>query len=309
MSVPTISSVSPTPLFVGGQRITVVGTNFQTPYALDLSVDGPIPKPPDTVSVTVNGRAATQMAVKSSTELTCLAPAGDAGTATVVLQNLDAMGAPIGGETVTYAEATYARADLSKADDFERFTRAVIQMLKREVIENVVSTVSVDYTDDAGKLAFNVTQAASLPALSLVGPMTKRNKFYGDLAEIEQQGSNFLERRYMRTSDLIYKLTIFDNNEARLHRLGALVTKVLENNTYFELQADPDDVTKGYVYYELDAGDLSVMGAPNSSDLRAMGCEMRFSSFTFQDVAGFPGSAVDLEGQEADTVTINLLGD
>lgn len=308
MADPTISAVAPSPIFAGGQLVTITGMNFQLPFPPDLSIFGAQPPPAPPIAVTFNGKLAKKVAVLSSTSMTCLAPPGDAGAIEISLQNIDADGNPV-GNPATFDGATYARADLSLTDDLDRFTKAVIQMLKQQVIPNVMTTVSVDYTDDAGKLAFNLVQTAKLPAISLVGPMTKRNKFYGDVAEIEQIGNEFAERRYMRTSDLIYKLTILDDNEMRLIRLGALVTKVLQNNTYFEFQADPNDLSKGFVEYELDATDVNVVGSPNNSNVRIATCEIRFSSFTFEDVAGFPGSMVDLQGAQADTVVLNIAGD
>jgi hypothetical protein len=306
VAVPTLSTCAPTQLFTGGQLVTITGTGFQTPYPLP-EINGPYPPPIPTVEVTFNGRLAQDVRVDSSTSLTCIAPAGDEGAATVVLKNLDDEGAPIPGEVVTSAViATYARADLSVADDLQRLTRAFIKLLKQQVIPKVVRTTSTDFTDDAGKLEFNITDIAGpLPVIGLTGPALRRNLFYGQGGgEVEQRGTNHVRRRYMRTSDIVFKVTAFDNMEGRILNLQGLLTKVFEINTYFELQRDPADTSKGYVYYECDAGDFNDIGGPNNSDVRAVTGDVTLRGFTFEDVASFPDSMVAAKGTEVDSIEL-----
>jgi hypothetical protein len=306
VAVPTLSACAPTPLFTGGQFVTLTGTGFQTGYPLP-DINGPLPPPIPTVEVTFNGRLAQDVHVVSATSLTCMAPAGDEGAATVVLKNLDDEGAPIPGEVVTSAViATYARADLAVADDLQRITRAFIRLLKQQVIPKVVRTTSTDFTDDAGKLEFNITDIAGpLPIIGLTGPSLVRNRFYGDATqETEQRGTDHVRRRYMRTSDVVFKVTAFDNLEGRILNLQGLLTKVFEINTYFELQRDPADVSKGYVYYECDAGDFNDIGGPNNSDVRAVTGEVTLRGFTFEDVASFADSMVAAKGTEVDSIEL-----
>jgi hypothetical protein len=311
VAVPTLSACAPNPLFTGGQFVTITGTGFQPAYPLP-DINGPYPPPIPTVEVTFNGRLASEVRVESNTSLTCIAPAGDAAddgpaAATVVLKNLDIDGVPIAGEVVTSAAiASYARADLSVASDLQRITREFIHLLKQQVHPKVVRTTSSDFTDDAGKLEFNITDLAGpLPVIGLTGPALRRNLFYGEAGgETEQRGTNHVRRRYMRTSDLLFKVTAFDDSEARILNLQALLTDVFELNTYFELQRDPSDVSKGFVYYELDAGDFSDIGAPNNSDVRAIAGEITVRGFTFEDVASFPDSMVAAKGTEVDSIEL-----
>lgn len=304
MAVPTLSACAPASVFSGGMFVTITGTNFQVTYAPPDS-NGPLPPPLPSMAVTFNGVPAKRVRVQSSSQLTCIAPAGDPGPAAIVVQNLDVSGAPIGGEAASSsAFATYARADLSLTDDMEWVTRSLIRMLKREVIENVVQTVSVDYTGDGNKSDFNITDVGDLPAVSVAGPMPKRNKFYGNVGEVETRGSGYVDRFYMRTSDLVFKIAVFADATAQLLRLQSLVTKAFENNTRFDVQRDPSDITKGFVTYDLDAEDIGWVATPSNSDVRIAAGEIRILGFTFGDVAGFVDSTVADKGENADNIEL-----
>ena len=304
MAVPTLTACSPATVFTGGQLVTLTGTGFQVAYPAP-NTNGPTPDPLPTVAITFNSKAAKKVRVLSSVSLTCIAPPGSEGAASVNLKNLDTLGAPIAGEAVTsVVVATYARADLSVQDDLERVVREFLQLLKREVIPNVTQTVSADYTDSAGKLEFDITDIASLPCVSVTGPMLKRNKFYGEASEIEQRGTSFVQRRYLRTSDLVFKVSGYDNLTARLLRLQSLLTKVLELNTFFEVPRDASDPSKGSVFYELDADDFGWSTSPNNSDVRGFSGEVTVRGFTFEDVAGFADSQVATKGDQAGTITV-----
>ncbi len=310
MAVPTFVSCTPSLIFTGGQLVTIAGTNFRTAYT-PPDVDGAVPTPPPTVAVTFNGKAARRVCVVSATLLTCLAPATEAGDAVIVVENLDQDGNPIAGESVTTpdgpAAAAFARADLSVADDLERVTRALLRLLKREVIPNVVETMSTDYSGDVDRIEFNITETAELPCVAVSGPTLKRNKFYGEAAEVEQRGTDHVRRRYLRTSDLTFKVAAFDNSTMRVLRLQALITKVMENNTYFEVLRDASDESKGSVFYELDAGDFGMSGAPNKDDVRSVSGEITLRGFTFEDVAGFPDSMVASKGASVDNVEVTTV--
>ena len=71
MSAPTVTSVSP-PIgsYLGSTSVTITGTNF-------TGVTG----------VTIGGTAATNVTITSSTSITCTAPAGSLGGASVVVTN------------------------------------------------------------------------------------------------------------------------------------------------------------------------------------------------------------------------------
>src|SRR5687767_11909854 len=100
MAVPTITAVSPSVIYTGGQMIAVTGTNFRTAYP-PPDVDGPLPVPPPTVQVLIGTSAARKVVVSSTTTLTCITPPVEPGAVTVTVKNLDAAGNPIAGETVS----------------------------------------------------------------------------------------------------------------------------------------------------------------------------------------------------------------
>jgi len=293
-------------VFSGGQLVTITGTNFRLPYPVPATSTGPLPSPPPTVSVTVNGKAAKDVRVLSSTSLTCRAPAGDVGAATIVVKNLNAAGAPISGEVATAALiATYARVDLSAEDDFERVVRALLRLLRRQVIDNVVLTRSVDFPDAVGASEFNITDVASLPALAVSGPQLRENRFYSAESQrpVEtRSGGAWARRRRLRAYDLAFRLTGLDSIEKRMLRLLATVAKVLEINQFLDVQRDAADETKGDIRYELDATEFAIAGAPNDSDVRAFSGEIVVKGVVLEDLAGFADSMVAEKGGTVDNV-------
>jgi len=295
--VPTFTSCAPATIFTGGQFVTITGSNFRTAYPLP-DLDGPIPTPPPTVSVQFDGVEAERVAVFSATELTCIAPPHDPGTATIVIRNLDEDGNPISGQIVTAAAGvTYARADLSVEDDFTRVTRALAQLLKRQTIENVVITKDTDFSERAGEVDFNVVDVANLPALVIGLPTTKEDLFYDlDLTPEIVRGDVYDQRRYMRTVDITWKVSGFDDKSIRASNLLALVQKVFNINDWLYVDVDPTDASKGQVRYEMDAGDFGFAGAPGNSNVRMFAGEVMIRGFTFEDVASFPGSMIGSTG-------------
>lgn len=302
MAVPTFTACSPSTVFTGGQLVTITGANFQLPYPLPDS-NGPIPDPPPTVAVLFGGVPARKVRVLSSSSLTCVAPAHEPGAVAVAIQNLDDEGDPIVGEAVTAAAAvTYARADLSVADDLDRVTEELVKLLRREVISEVVLTEATDYTDDAGRLQFNITKFAAVPCVTLMGPSLRDNKFFGEASPEEQRGTNYVRRRNLKTSDLVFKVSVIDNSNRRAIRLAALLTKVLKANAYFYVDRDSADLSKGQVRFDLEADDLASVGSPSDSDIRVYTGAITIKGFNFEDVAGFPDSMVADKGAVVDNI-------
>src|SRR5579862_273272 len=148
MAVPTVSAVAPSPIWTGGQLVTITGSNFRLPTVPSYALDGPYPDPLPTVAVTIGGVAAATVRVKDAGTLEVMAPAHDPGAADVTVQNLDDSGTAIPGETVTAAGAvTYSRPALTDTPDFTRLVRQVVLELQRQVLPEVVQSVSVDYAE------------------------------------------------------------------------------------------------------------------------------------------------------------------
>ena len=304
MAIPTLASADPAVLFTGGQFVTLTGTNFRGPYT-PPNTNGPLPTPPPTMSITFDGVPATKLAWVSATEVSCTATNHDPGAVSIVLKNLDVNGAPIAGEVVTASGiATYARADLAIEDDFLRLSRALLRLLKQQTIANTVMTTEVDYTDNAGAMTFDFVNVAELPCVVLGAPTTKQNSFYDlDLVPERSTGSDtFEQRRFMRTVDVTWKLTVLDQYQARTQNLLALVQKFFTINNWLYLDRDPSDLSLGQVRYEMQCGEFGSVGTPNNNNIRMFSGDVTVRGFTFEDVAGFPGSMVSRRGGTAETI-------
>lgn len=311
MAVPTITGVSPTTVYAGGQMVTLTGTNFRTAYAVPNTFQGPLPVPPPTMSVAIAGKPATRVVVLSNTELTCFVPPGKPGktnspnpAVAIVVHNLDSAGDPIGGETATLLAAlTYARVDLTVEDDFTRLVRSLINLLKEQVIENVTKQCSVDYSDRADASEFVITQVQTLPALVVTGPAVKEDNFY-DLdrrAEVQVVGG-YQTRLTWLTVDLVFKIYGYDDSEARGLGLFALLNKVISFNSFLTMDRDPDDLSKGTVEYEMDWQASQFSDQANTSDVRSFSVDLIVRGFQFEDVAGFRNRVFEQGGTFEDLV-------
>ncbi len=310
MAVPTLTACAPSSVFTGGQLVTLTGTNFRGPYALPAS--GPVPVPPPTMEIRFGGALASNVAWVSSTSVMCQAPNHDPGAVTISLQNLDATGAPISGEAVIVSGlATYARADLTTESDFTRLTRALLLLLTQQTIENVVQTVETDYTDNAGAIEFNFVNTAKLPCVVLSAPTTKTDAFYDlDLIPERSTGSTTYEqRRLMRTVDVTWKVLVIDDHQVRIQNLLALVQQFFTLNNWLYLDRDPSDLSLGQVRYEMQCGEFGSTGIPNNHNLRAFAGDVTIRGFTYEDVAGAPGTMLRRKGGTADTIEFGVAGD
>jgi hypothetical protein len=174
MAVPTITSITPNHgAAAGGNFIEIVGTNFRlvTPPAYGY-IGGPVL---ETVRVLFGGFAAPTVNMWSSTVLgveppPCLLDADllRFPPVNVRVQNIDDAGSPVAGEEVLVPEAyTYEREPLrmptmGKESPFARIARAIIQLIKREIVLEGGIHVSTDYSPDG-----IVINKAKVPSLFL----------------------------------------------------------------------------------------------------------------------------------------------
>lgn len=306
MAVPTITSISPPVIFTGGQLITITGTDFRTAYPPPLTSTGVLPAPPPTMTVTVAGREAKQVTVRSSTTLTCVVyPLDPSSAVSVTLQNLDSSGAPIPGETVTRTNLLQAkRADLAINTDLTRLERSLMLELSRQVIQNVLKTAAVDY-DSTPDGAFDVVDVAKLPALAIQGPQIVDNRPYDlDVGLETDDGTNFERRRPFKTINLTYRFVAMDNKQVRNMNLLTLMLQFLQNNPFLEVLRDEADPSKGWVKYELaQVGEFTTFTGSSSSDIRGFSGSLVIRGFQVEDVAGFVSQTVAERGRTVDTVT------
>jgi hypothetical protein len=306
MAVPTISGVAPSPIWTGGQLITITGTNFRVPTIPSYPLAGPYPAPNATVRVTVGGNVAETVRVKSATQIECLASRHDAGPADVTVQNLDDTGAPIAGETITSSAAvTYARPKLTDAPDFDRLNRQVIRELKRQVIPNVVQFVSVDF----GEAPFDVTALGDLPSLVISHPdMIEDRPHYNSNQNIYAGGApstTFQKRRVPRTDMLTYNILGFAESAQQIIPLQVLVRQFFDRNPKLTIARDPNDSSKGEISYTMYMPiETPVRGTTvaNANDIKSFSGSFVIRGVNIEELASFPGEGIVETGGTAETL-------
>ncbi len=279
--------------------VALTGTGFALPPP--PATRGVTPKPKPSLSVTFTTvkpatantpqitrvRAAAEVSVVSSTLAYALVPAMDAGLATVTLQNLDAAGAPVSGETVAKTHAfTFVMPDLAAATDLQRIIQALLRALKREVLENVAQVTHTEYDDSPGD-TLNVLADAKLPVIILVGPAMPENRFYArnKPREVANQDGTISRLRPSKTVDLVFTLVGATDSTIELLNLNAALGAFFERNPYLEVDRDGADPAKGTVLFEMQASfdGLNVETRPNESNVRQFQGEFRIRGVELDD--------------------------
>jgi hypothetical protein len=259
MAIPTLISVSPAEGPAGGaDLVRVTGSRFASQ-----------------VSIVFGGLPAAVATLREETGLSIAdvrTPEHDAGRVDVTVQNLDAAGTPVMGETATLvAVYRYLRPRLASESDLTRLVRQVLRELKRQVVANVSTSVSVDYDDTP---ADGVIAVASVPSIVLSGPTLRENRFFSSNEAPEElavgpNGSELARRRPAFTVDLVFALTVSSSRTAELLNLMAAIATFLNRNRWLELDRDPTHPEFGRVRWEMDAdGELRTQ-LENKGDVRA----------------------------------------
>ena len=264
MALPTLSSVQPTTgPSSGGDLVRLVGTDFA-----------------DRVRVLFGGVAAEAPSVRDEAGLRLVdlrTPVHAPGVVGVELQNLDAAGVPVPGESVVLVGAyRFARPTVAREADLTRVVRQLLRELKRQVLANVSATVSVDY-DDTTLDGLNLIAMAKVPSLVLSGPTLRPNRFYSANVAHEDvvdgiAGPELARRKPPYTVDLVFTLTAASERTAELFNLMAVVATFLNRNRWLELQRDPADASRGSVRWELDADGEFRTQLAGKDDVRAFTC-------------------------------------
>jgi hypothetical protein len=289
VAVPTFSSIDPlTGLTSARALTTVTGTNFR--LASEASGGKPC------VKVTLGGTVCTDVRVYSATLLSFLTPVRPAGAATLVIQNLDNAGAPIGGESVTVNNAyTYVAPDTTIQSDFERLLERLVQDMRIQIFgsefaQNVVFTVNTDFSDTPNPT--NVTRITTLPCIQITGPDLNENRFDSKhVPEVVSVGSGVYEiRRIPYTCDIVFGfMGITDGGTTEKSNLKALLINYFHKNKYLTMVRDTTDLSKGEVEYEMDfmpAGQPRSVGQPNESNIQSFLGRFYIRGFEFEDTAG-----------------------
>src|SRR6266508_57350 len=164
MATPIITGIAPTSgPASGGDVVRLTGTGFGPQVAVEIGGACQI--------VALRGGGGELSVVDVRT------PAHVEGVVDVELQNLDAGGQPVAGETARLAGAyRYLRARLAREADLTRVVRTLLRELKRQIIANVSLATSLDYDDGAQN--GQAVVLAALPSLVLTGPTARENRTY-----------------------------------------------------------------------------------------------------------------------------------
>jgi len=163
----------------------------------------------------------------------------------VVVWNLDADGLPIAGERSMLPQAyRYLRTPLTTEATLTRIVRAMLQALKRDVLENTTITVSVDYqepVDDDEAPAV----VARVPSLVLSGPTLRENRFYRTVEPKEEvilgeYGPEIRKRKPPFTADLTFTITGTSSSTVELLNLMSAAVTFLSRNRWLAVPRDPE---------------------------------------------------------------------
>lgn len=308
MPAPSVTSLNPPSGPTGGRTLVdVEGAGFRLPSPPPSS--GPTPPPRPTVQILVGGREATQVRVRTPGRLTFLTPVGDAGAADIVVRNLDDEGVPIAGEEATLAAGfAYQLPALSAESDLARLVRTLLRELKRQILPNVSLTVQTDFDAQTGD-ELHIAELASLPALVLVGPELREDRFYSlnQLPETAGAAGTVLRRRVPYTVDLGFTLVGASDHTVELLNLMAATELFFHKNKFLEMARDASNAGAGRVRYEMDFapdGDLRVTSQPNESNVRSFSGSFVIRGFDLEDLPGVTGEAVTEQTAPADEIVI-----
>jgi hypothetical protein len=309
MPTPSIFSITPSSGPTAGRLLVeLVGSGFQQQTVQHDALGRSVVTSPG-MRVRIRDRAAHDVRVLAEDRLTCVVPAGDPGRADVVVQNLDATGAPVPGELAIARDAfAYVRQPLAVEADLTRLVRALLQEMKRQVIDNVVLTVHTDFEADVGA-ELHLATIARLPGLVLMGPELAEDRFFSlnQQPELATGPGHFVQRRVPYTVDLGFTVIGVSDHTAELLNLMAATQLFVHRNPYLELDRNPADLSAGPVRYEMDVardGDLRVTSQPNASNVRSFSGRIVVRGFDLEDLAGFPGERVISRGVATGDVVI-----
>ncbi len=244
MTAPVLTAVDPGIVgTTGGELLRLTGENFTS--EIDISFDDERPH---------------RVRSSDGTSADVHAPAHAAGGVDVQIQNIADDGAPVPGEVFTLPDAlVFVRASLADPSNLVRLARAVVQRFKRDVLDNTVLTVSVDYRDDTGQ-TLRAVPLAKLPSLVLTGPTLRPSPSYRDNTPIDQRGdapsgAELRRRRRRRTKDIDFSLTGASESTQELINVMSAVEDSLLDDPWITLARDPNSASAGSLRLPFDISD------------------------------------------------------
>lgn len=175
----------------------------------------------------------------------------------LVIENIDAAGVLIPGETVTLAGAWVPeRPDLADEAHVTTVFRAFVEELQRQVIDNVSWAVHTDYDEDTGDI--DVAFLPELPGVAVVDLNFKpSDSDRGDEEEISINDptgpdGDFAVKRAPEIVNMSGGLLCASNNPLVTLNLFQAMRTFFNKTTRVVVPRDPSDLGKGTIEYELE---------------------------------------------------------
>jgi len=296
MAVPTIAVLLPNTGHTGGDTlIEIDGAGFNLPpdpppFGLTNQ------HPPPTMQVLFDGIPAVDVGVTDTGQLYCRTPIHDPGTVDVTVINLDAMGAPIPGETATLSSAyTFVRPDLTQKGELARVLELFLLELRRQITDNVDWAVHTDFDATTGD--FNIAYMGKLPGIVLADLELpdKNPELQVNTYEVQIDANTFIERRPPIVVDAIFSLTGMSDNPLVLFNLLEATRAFFQKNVSLRVPRSPTDPTQGVVTYAMRASigtSTKVTRQTDNSNVMAFTGTVYIEDIRLEDMPGLPTAAV-----------------
>lgn len=274
MTAPIISTISPaTGLTRGRTYVTITGQNFAT----QAVGEGNQVK----LKVYFGSEEANAVQVVSSTQIFCQSPSNDPGVTNVRVVNIG----PPEESVIATGAFTYKRPALATRTHLQEVVEAVINLFKREVIENVVRAVHTEYNGLEEKQ--RIPPAASLPVLGLSGPTPGDRDAWTVTDEIvvttyndDENPIAYTKYRAPVRRNLVFELTIGARIDAELFSLVHHCTQTLCTTPKLRVPF----AGGGSVEYDFDlTADFESPAESSNSDVREATASFVIRSVAFED--------------------------
>jgi hypothetical protein len=213
------------------------------------------------------------------------------GAHDVVVENVDDDGALVPGETATLAKAfTFRRPDLSEESELARVVRAMLRMLKRQVLENVQFVTHTDFDPTTGD-QLSLANVQKLPAIVLANFEMVDDPAYPDAIrnDFPADAGRFIERRPPAVVMVKYDLIGVSDDPLEILNLVQVVRLFFAKNVFLFVDRSASDPSLGQVRYDLEwsaAGPVSVSHAGDNSNVESFGGEVRIRGVLLEDIPG-----------------------
>lgn len=217
------------------------------------------------------------------------------GSYSVTVENIDDDGDLITGETVTKTDAfTFRRPDLGQESELARVVRALLRMLKRQILENVHFATHTDYDADTGDLNA-IAFVQRLPALVVANLEVPddRDYFVEGEQDFEAGAGRFIARRPPVVAMIRFDLIgVSDDPVENLNLLQA--TRIFfRKNPRITLDRSSTDPTLGAVSYDLECalgGPVTVTRGADAVNVQSFSGEVRIRGVLLEDMPGITTS-------------------